>query len=116
MLRAPAPVELTAEGERPRALRVPRMEIALETGPKPNRVTVRTGATTQVVDVPANDRRAIVVPMGDGLPYKPYPENPTNYVYALSITSQSGFIPLFETGGRDNRFLGIFVRLTPLYE
>jgi hypothetical protein len=116
MLRAPAPVEATAEGERPRPLTVPRMEIALETGPKPNRVTVRTAAVTQVVDVPANDRRTVVVPMGDGLPYKPYPENPTNYVYALSITSQSGFIPLFETGGRDNRHLGIFVRLTPLYE
>jgi hypothetical protein len=54
--------------------------------------------------------------MGPGLPYKPYPENPTNYVYALSIASQTGFIPLFETGGRDNRFLGIFVRMVPLYE
>jgi hypothetical protein len=116
MLRAPAPVETTPEGDRPRALTVPRMEILLETGPKPNLVTVTTGAVTQVVDVPANDRRTIVVPMGDGLPYKPFPENPTNYVYAISIESRTGFIPLFETGGRDNRFLGIFVRLTPLYE
>jgi len=116
MLRAPAPLTTTPEGERAQALRVPRMEIMLETGPKPNRVTVRTAAVTQVVDVPANDRRTIVVPMGEGLPYKPYPENPTNYVYALSIESASGFMPLFETGGRDNRFLGIFVRLTPRYE
>jgi hypothetical protein len=116
MLRAPAPVEATPEGERPRALQVSRMEIGLETGPKANRVTVTTGAVTQVVDVPANDRRTIVVPMGDGLPYKPMPEHPTNYVYAISIQSQTGFIPLFETGGRDNRFLGIFVRLTPIYE
>jgi hypothetical protein len=116
MLRAPAPMTTTAEGERAQALRVPRMEIMLETGPKANRVTVRTAAVTQVVDVPANDRRTIVVPMGEGLPYKPYPENPTNYVYALSIESATGFMPLFETGGRDNRFLGIFVRLTPRYE
>jgi hypothetical protein len=116
MLRAPAPMEATPEGERARALKVPRMQIALETGPKPNRVTVRTAAATQVVDVPANDTRTIVVEMGDGLPYKPFPENPTNYVYALSITSQTGFIPLFEAGGRDNRLLGVFVRLTPLYE
>ena len=116
MLRAPAPMEATPEGERARPLRVPRMEIRLETGPKANRVTVRTGAVTQAIDVPANDARTLVVPMGEGLPYKPYPENPTNYVYAISIESTSGFIPLFETGGRDNRFLGIFVKMKPLYE
>ncbi len=116
MLRAPAPMEVGANGPQPHSLRVPRMEIMLETGPKANRVTIRTGAATQMVDVPANDRRTVIVPMGEGLPYKPYPENPTNYVYALSIESASGFIPLFETGGRDNRFLGVFVRMTPLYE
>jgi len=116
MLRAPAPLEVTAEGERARALRVPQMELTLETGPKPNRVTIRTAAGTAVVEVPANDRRGVVVDMGPGLPYKPYPEHPTNYVYALSIESATGFIPLFETGGRDNRHLGIFVRMVPRYE
>lgn len=116
MLRAPAPMEAAAEGERPRPLRVPQMEIQLETGPKPSRITVRTAAGTAVVDVPANDMRSVLVAMGDGLPYKPYPANPTNYVYALSIESTTGFIPLFETGGRDNRFLGVHVRLLPRYE
>ena len=66
--------------------------------------------------MPANDRRTVVVEMGPGLPYKPYPENPTNYVYAISIESEAGFIPLFETGGRDNRFLGVYVKMTPIYE
>jgi hypothetical protein len=116
MLRAPATVEVGADGERARALMVPRMEITLETGPKANRVTITTAAGVEVVDVPANDRRSVTVPMGAGLPYKPYPENPTNFVYALSIASETGFIPLFETGGRDNRFLGIYVRMHPLYE
>ncbi len=116
MLRAPAPIETGPGGDLPHALRVPRMEIMLETGPKPNRVTIRTGAVEQVIEVPANDRRTVILPMGEGLPYKPYPENPTNFVYALSIESATGFIPLFETGGRDNRFLGVFVRMTPLYE
>jgi hypothetical protein len=116
MLRAPAPIETGPNGERARPLQVPRMELMLETGPKPSRVTIRTGAVEQVVEVPANDRRTVTLPMGEGLPYKPYPENPTNYVYAISIESSTGFIPLFETGGRDNRFLGVFVRMTPLYE
>lgn len=69
-----------------------------------------------MIDVPASDAAAVVVPMGEGLAYKPYPDNPTNYVYAISIESQSAFIPLFETGGKDNRVLGIFVKMTPLYE
>jgi hypothetical protein len=116
MLRAPAPLETTAEGERARPLRVPRMEVTLETGPRANQVTIRTAVVTQVVEVPANDRRSVVVEMGPGLPYKPYPENPTNYVYAISIANTAGFIPLFEGGGRDNRFLGINVKLTPIYE
>ncbi len=116
MLRAPAPLEVAPTGGEPRSLQVPRMEVMLETGPAPNRVTIRTGAVEQVVEIPANDRRTVVLPMGEGLPYKPYPNNPTNYVYAVSIASASGFIPLFETGGRDNRFLGVFVRMTPLYE
>jgi hypothetical protein len=116
MLRAPAPLETGPEGDRARPLRVPRMELTLETGPKPNHVTIRTAVAVQTVDVPANDRRTVVVEMGPGLPYKPYPENPTNYVYALSIETTTGFIPLFETGGRDNRFLGINVRMIPLYE
>ncbi len=116
MLRAPAPMEVTPDGERARPLRVPRMEMTLETGPKANRVVIRTAAVTQVVEVPANDRRTVVVEMGPGLPYKPYPENPTNYVYAISIECDAGFIPLFETGGRDNRFLGINVKMSPIYE
>ena len=90
--------------------------MTLETGPKANHVTIRTAAGTQAVDVPANDRRTVVVEMGPGLPYKPYSENPTNYVYAISFENTAGFIPLFETGGRDNRFLGVNVKMTPIYE
>ena len=88
----------------------------LEGGPVSNRVTVRSGAETRVVDLPANDARTITIAMGDGLPYKAFPELPTNYVYFLSIESESGFIPMFQIGGGDNRFLGVFVHLTPLYE
>lgn len=116
MLRAPVQSTPAAGGNQLRPLRIPRMEIRLETGPKPNRVTVRTGAASQTIDIPASDARTLVVPMGEGLAYKPYPDNPTNYVYAISIESATGFIPLFETGGRDNRVLGIFVKMTPLYE
>jgi hypothetical protein len=37
-------------------------------------------------------------------------------VYVISIGSESGFIPLFQSNVKDNRFLGVFVRLVPIYE
>ena len=40
---------------------------------------------------------------------------PTNYVYILSIASATGFVPMFENGGADSRFLGVMVRLIPTY-
>jgi hypothetical protein len=68
------------------------------------------------VDIPAHDSRKITVTMPAGLPYKAFPELPTNYVYSISIRSESGFVPMFTIGSGDSRFLGVFVRLIPLYE
>jgi hypothetical protein len=116
LLRSPIVTEQTPEGDVERSLRMPRLEVELETGAEPNRVTVRTGADAQTIEIPAHDKRTIAVAMGDGLPYKPFPDLPTNYVYRLSIESETGFIPMFWIGGGDSRFLGVHVRLTPLYD
>jgi hypothetical protein len=116
LLRAPVIPETTPEGDRLRPLRIPRIEVHLETGPVPNRVTVVTGVETRVVELAASSRQSVTVDMPDGLPYRPDPRFPTNYSYTVSIASETGFIPLFSTGARDNRFLGIYVRLVPLYE
>lgn len=103
-------------GEIVQSLQVPRLEVDLETGPVPNRVTIRTGAETRVVDLPASNRQKVVVEMPRGLPYRPEPMYPTNYMYSLSIESESSFIPLFVSDSRDNRVLGVFVRLVPVYQ
>ncbi len=95
---------------------VSRIKVQLESGPVANRVTIRSGADRLVVEVPANDRRSVVVRMPDGVPYRRDPSVPTNYIYMLSIESESGFIPMFQGGSRDARFLGTFVRLVPLYQ
>jgi hypothetical protein len=116
MLRAPVVTEVTANGDVVRPLRVPRMEVQLETGPVANRVTVDTGAARETIDIPPHDRRSVVVPMDSGLPYKAFPELPTNYVYLVSIASDTGFVPMFDGGRGDGRYLGVFVRLVPLYE
>ncbi len=116
MLRAPVVTDTSQSTSAVRPLKIPRVQVTLETGPVPTRVRVRTAIDDQSVDIPVSSQATVVVEMGAGLPYKPYPDNPTNYVYALSIESNSGFIPLFQTGSRDSRFLGVFVRLVPLYE
>ncbi|MGQ0735691.1 MAG: hypothetical protein ACT4QD_18815 [Acidobacteriota bacterium] len=116
LLRAPVMTEAGPDGEVVRPLRVVRMTVELETGAMANRVSLETDAGREVVDIPAHDRRILTVAMPAGLPYKPFPELPTNYVYEIAIESSTGFIPMFTTGGRDARFLGIFVRLVPQYE
>ncbi|MDH4066169.1 MAG: hypothetical protein OEW19_17345, partial [Acidobacteriota bacterium] len=117
LLRAPTLTEAgPAGGEVNRPLRIVKIEVQLETGPRPNRVVVSSDAETRVVDLPASDRATFTLAMPDGLPYRPDPRFPTNYVYSLSIDSETGFIPLFDSGERDNRFLGVYVRLVPVYE
>jgi hypothetical protein len=116
MLRAPVAPEVGPAGDVLRTLAMPRLEVQLETGAVANRVTVWTGADTQTVEIPAHDRRSITMAMGSGLPYKAFPDLPTNYVYKIAIASETGFIPMFAEGGRDSRFLGIMVRLVPIYE
>jgi hypothetical protein len=116
LIRAPIVIEHRDQVEVTRPLRVPRLEVQLETGPVPNRVTIETGAETQVVDIAASDRQSVIVRMPDGVPYRRDPWLSTNYVYVISIGSESGFIPLFQLSTKDNRFLGVFVRLVPIYE
>jgi hypothetical protein len=53
--------------------------------------------------------------MPRGMPYKYDPRFPTNYVYLVTISSSTGFVPMFENGTPDSRFLGVMVRLVPTY-
>jgi hypothetical protein len=116
MLRAPAVPEVTSGGEVQRPLRIRRIEVILETGAEPNRVTIDTGTGKQVVEIPAHDRRAVTMEMPSGVPYHLDPRFSMNYVYLMSITSETGFIPMFWEGGDDARDLGINVRLIPQYD
>ena len=116
LLRAPIAPEADAAGvQRPTSLRIDKLMVYLETGPKPNRVTVSTNGDTRIVDMAASSQQSFELAMPAGVPYRPDPRYPTNYVYRLSIQSESGFIPMFENGANDSRFLGIRVRLVPHY-
>ena len=116
LLRAPIAPETQAAGvQEARSLRIDRLTVILETGPRPNRVTIDAGTGRRVVDMTASSQQVIDVEMPRGVPYKYHPDYPTNYVYALSITNTTGFVPFFENGTPDHRFLGVMVRLVPQY-
>lgn len=116
LLRAPIAPEAQAAGvQEARSLRIEKLTVILETGPVANRVTIDTGTERRRVDMTPSSQQTFDVEMAHGVPYKYHPDFPTNYVYMLSISSATGFVPMFESGSADSRFLGVMVRLIPTY-
>jgi hypothetical protein len=116
LLRARIQTEADVAGvEMARSLRIDKLTVILETGPKPNRVVISTGGDRRVVDMAPGSQQTVELAMPHGMPYKYDPRFPTNYVYFVTISSSTGFVPLFENGAPDSRFLGVMVRLIPTY-
>jgi hypothetical protein len=116
LLRAPIKPEADAAGvQTPTSLHIQKLTVILETGSKPNRVTVDTGTEARVIDMAAGSQQTFELEMTHGVPYKYHPDFPTNYVYMVSISSSTGFVPMFENGAADSRFLGVMVKLIPTY-
>ncbi|HYE85214.1 MAG TPA: hypothetical protein VEA16_02575 [Vicinamibacterales bacterium] len=116
LLRARIETEARAAGgEVARSLRIEKLTAILESGPKANRVVINTGGDRRIVDLAPSSQQTIELAMPHGMPYKYDPRYPTNYVYMISISSASGFVPMFENGASDSRFLGVMVRLIPTY-
>jgi hypothetical protein len=116
LLRARIQTEADVAGvEMSRSLRIAKLTVILESGPKANRVVINTGGERRVVDMAPSSQQTVELAMPHGMPYKYDPRFPTNYVYMVSISSSSGFVPMFENGANDSRFLGVMVRLIPTY-
>ncbi|MFM8533737.1 MAG: hypothetical protein ACKOEC_09165 [Acidimicrobiia bacterium] len=116
LLRARIQSEADVAGvEMSRSLRIDKLTAILETGPKANRVVISTGGERRIVDMAPSSQQTIELAMPHGMPYKYHPDFPTNYVYFVSISSSTGFVPMFENGANDSRFLGVMVRLVPTY-
>jgi hypothetical protein len=80
-----------------------------------NRVVVSTRAGSQTLRLAAGEERVVEVNAGVGVPYKPA-RYPTNYVYAMSISTDNGFVPFLEDQkNTDSRYLGAMIRLVPIY-
>ncbi len=116
LLRAPIEPEAAAIGAQARrSLEIEKLTIRLETGPKPNRITIDTGTEERVIDMAPSSQQTFELEMTHGMPYKPDPRFPTNYIYMLRISSSTGFVPMFVNGANDSRFLGVMVRIVPTY-
>jgi len=116
LLRARIQTEADVAGvEMSKSLHIQKLTAILETGPRPNRVVINTGGERRIVDLAPSSQQTIELAMPHGMPYKYDPRFPTNYIYMVSISSSTGFVPMFENGANDSRFLGVMVRLIPTY-
>jgi hypothetical protein len=111
VLRAP----VKAARGRVQSLEIAALDVELESGPRATTARIATNEEGIEVDLPPGTLRKVRVAMGSGLPYMPFPDEPMNQVYRVTISSSDGFFPMFSGLSRDNRFLGVRVRITPVY-
>jgi hypothetical protein len=97
--------------------RLKQLRVEIRTGDVPNTVTIATGADRQTLHLDAHRNTVTTVRVEEGLPYRAHLDQPTSYVYTVSVTSATGFTPIFtQPGVADARFLGVLVRLVPMYD
>jgi hypothetical protein len=94
---------------------VTKLTIEIQNGARPDRVSVSTGRESQTLAMKPEEVARVTMAVEDGVPYR-RDEQPTSYVYVVSIETTSGFVPFLEApGAKDSRFLGARVHLVPQY-
>jgi hypothetical protein len=85
-----------------------RLILTLTAGAVPTEVVASIGSRTQHVSLKAGEQQRLQFAMGSGFPYQAiWP------VWTASVSSSSGFVPIFyEQGAKDTRYLG--VRVDPM--
>ena len=73
------------------------------------------GRFSRTLSMKSAEKARFSLKVEQGLPYT-RDENPTSYVYTVSITTTAGFVPFLDAAASsDSRFLGARVRLVPEY-
>jgi hypothetical protein len=97
--------------------RLKQLRVEVRSGELANTVTIATGADSQTLRLDAHRDTVTTVRAEAGLPYRAHLDQATSYVYDVSISSATGFTPsLVQPGVTDERFLGVLVRLVPMYD
>ena len=82
-----------------------RLVLTLTAGPVPTRVTASLSGRTQEAALQPGASQQIAFAMDPGFPYQGrWP------VWIASVSSSSGFVPIFEGDGTDTRYLGVRVK------
>ena len=98
-----------------RSLHIAQADGILETGPKPNRVVISTGGDRRIIDMAPSSQQTVDWRCRTACRTKYDPVSDQLRVHLSTISSSSGFVPMFENGANDSRFLGVMVRLVPTY-
>jgi hypothetical protein len=88
-----------------------RLELTLLAGPLPTAVDIDLEGRRVRVLLPPEQRAVVQLAPGRGFPYKNF-EGQLSYIWRLSITTDTGWVPFDRDGLPDKRLLG--VRVTPL--
>ncbi|MGI8671853.1 MAG: hypothetical protein ACR2LU_04525, partial [Luteitalea sp.] len=97
------------------SLALDAVDVEVATGAAASVVRIVSGAERVEVAPGAGSGQTVRVRMPAGFPYKAVPGQPMNRVYTISIAASDGFVPLFDEGVRDSRYLGARIRLVPVY-
>ena len=82
-----------------------RLLLTLTAGPEPVELEARLAGRAQDVSLAPGESKQIAFNMGEGFPYQG-----TWPVWTASISSSSGFVPLFHGDSKDTRHLGVHVK------
>ena len=82
-----------------------RLLLTLTAGPEPVQVVARLTRRSQTVSLQPGESQQLAFVMGEGFPYQG-----TWPVWTASISSSSGFVPIFHGDSGDTRFLGVHVK------
>jgi len=92
-----------------------RLGVEVRNGGLDDRVTVSTGAESRTIDMKPSEVATFQLAVENGVPYHRI-EQPTSFLYKVSIKTTSGFVPfLHAPDANDSRFLGALVRFIPEY-
>jgi len=104
-----------AGGNRYVSKTISRLTVDVTNGAYPSRVTISTGADSRTLTMKTSEAAHFDLAMPSGVPYH-RDENPTSYLYLVSIANTAGFVPFLEAPpSSDARFLGAQFRLLPQY-
>ena len=89
-----------------------RLVLTLSAGLHPVTVHARVGGREQELVVAAEDSRDIAFALERGFPYVGTEDRLPRWVWVVSVSSDTGFVPIFQGNSTDARFLGVRVKPT----